>query len=296
MTLPALPPSSSLACSVLLAPSFLYFARLVHLGSAACSPPLISAGLYVLYSNQRQRWSAGELRLVFLPCLRGSVSASPLPLPDRKLAKKRKDAIGTTRQEMTHMVNAMDRSYADQSTLHGEDPMAVTFMDSHNYNNRCRSQMLALTTLLTFFKISVAKHSSQKHTHARSCLSDAEMLDDVLTVFPPAVPNDPLVPTAVLGETNRHGWPCHIITTRPLCRPPVITISTSPIPRPPRPPLGVCSPVCRSQRCVQNVPKVKGRPVVRCCVCLQVDGLASLTFQYKHLQNYDSYINYNNTV
>lgn len=39
---------------------------------------------------------------------------------------------------MTHMVNAMDRSYADQSTLHGEDPMAVTFMDSHNYNNRCR--------------------------------------------------------------------------------------------------------------------------------------------------------------
>lgn len=38
---------------------------------------------------------------------------------------------------MTHMVNAMDRSYADQSTLHGEDPMAVTFMDSHNYNNRC---------------------------------------------------------------------------------------------------------------------------------------------------------------
>lgn len=57
---------------------------------------------------------------------------------NRKLAKKRKDAIGTTRQEMTHMVNAMDRSYADQSTLHGEDPMAVTFMDSHNYNNRCK--------------------------------------------------------------------------------------------------------------------------------------------------------------
>uniref|UniRef100_A0A8C4ZUB3 protein-tyrosine-phosphatase n=1 Tax=Gadus morhua TaxID=8049 RepID=A0A8C4ZUB3_GADMO len=70
-----------------------------------------------------------------------------------KLAKKRKDAIGTTRQEMTHMVNAMDRSYADQSTLHGEDPMAVTFMDSHSFTaNR--------------------------------------------------LPNDPLVPTAVLGETN----------------------------------------------------------------------------------------------
>ncbi|XP_066555409.1 receptor-type tyrosine-protein phosphatase kappa isoform X4 [Amia ocellicauda] len=53
-----------------------------------------------------------------------------------KLAKKRKDAIGNTRQEMTHMVNAMDRSYADQSTLHAEDPLSVTFMDSHNFSNR----------------------------------------------------------------------------------------------------------------------------------------------------------------
>ncbi|XP_043920223.1 receptor-type tyrosine-protein phosphatase kappa isoform X14 [Protopterus annectens] len=53
-----------------------------------------------------------------------------------KLAKKRKDAIGTTRQEMTHMVNAMDRSYADQSTIHAEDPLSMTFMDSHNYSPR----------------------------------------------------------------------------------------------------------------------------------------------------------------
>uniref|UniRef100_A0A3B3VWJ3 Receptor-type tyrosine-protein phosphatase kappa n=1 Tax=Poecilia latipinna TaxID=48699 RepID=A0A3B3VWJ3_9TELE len=74
--------------------------------------------------------SAGVLVLTLL------VLVAILLLKKRKLAKKRKDAIGTTRQEMTHMVNAMDRSYADQSTLHGEDPMAVTFMDSHNYNNR----------------------------------------------------------------------------------------------------------------------------------------------------------------
>lgn len=53
-----------------------------------------------------------------------------------KLAKKRKDAVGTTRQEMTHMVNAMDRSYADQSTIHAEDPLSMTFMDSHNYSPR----------------------------------------------------------------------------------------------------------------------------------------------------------------
>uniref|UniRef100_A0A8C5TES5 Receptor-type tyrosine-protein phosphatase kappa n=1 Tax=Malurus cyaneus samueli TaxID=2593467 RepID=A0A8C5TES5_9PASS len=48
----------------------------------------------------------------------------------------RKDAMGTTRQEMTHMVNAMDRSYADQSTLHAEDPLSITFMDSHNFSPR----------------------------------------------------------------------------------------------------------------------------------------------------------------
>lgn len=49
------------------------------------------------------------------------------------------------------MVNAMDRSYADQSTLHGEDPMAVTFMDSHNYNNRCR--FLRNTAILIIFNL-----------------------------------------------------------------------------------------------------------------------------------------------
>uniref|UniRef100_A0A8C6KTK4 protein-tyrosine-phosphatase n=1 Tax=Nothobranchius furzeri TaxID=105023 RepID=A0A8C6KTK4_NOTFU len=76
--------------------------------------------------------SAGVLVFILL------VLVAILLVKKRKLAKKRKDVIGTTRQEMTHMVNAMDRSYADQSTLHGEDPMAVTFMDSHNYNNRCR--------------------------------------------------------------------------------------------------------------------------------------------------------------
>ncbi|EPY76505.1 receptor-type tyrosine-protein phosphatase kappa isoform b precursor [Camelus ferus] len=53
-----------------------------------------------------------------------------------KLAKKRKDALGNTRQEMTHMVNAMDRSYADQSTLHAEDPLSITFMDQHNFSPR----------------------------------------------------------------------------------------------------------------------------------------------------------------
>ncbi|RXN01095.1 Receptor-type tyrosine-protein phosphatase kappa [Acipenser ruthenus] len=66
-----------------------------------------------------------------------------LVIKKRKLAKKRKDVIGTTRQEMTHMVNAMDRSYADQSTLHAEDPLTVTFMDSHNFSNRYENHTAA---------------------------------------------------------------------------------------------------------------------------------------------------------
>uniref|UniRef100_A0A4W3ICB3 Receptor-type tyrosine-protein phosphatase kappa n=1 Tax=Callorhinchus milii TaxID=7868 RepID=A0A4W3ICB3_CALMI len=59
-----------------------------------------------------------------------------------KLAKKRKDAVGNARQEMTHMVNAMDRSYADQSTLHADEPLSITFMDSHNFNPRSESSRL----------------------------------------------------------------------------------------------------------------------------------------------------------
>ncbi|KAM9704020.1 receptor-type tyrosine-protein phosphatase kappa isoform 2-T2 [Menidia menidia] len=82
-----------------------------------------------------------------------------------KLAKKRKDAIGTTRQEMTHMVNAMDRSYADQSTLHGEDPMAVTFMDSHNYNNRLPNDPLVPTAVLV--PITDENHSGSAAENSR---------------------------------------------------------------------------------------------------------------------------------
>ncbi|XP_064781439.1 receptor-type tyrosine-protein phosphatase kappa-like isoform X1 [Oncorhynchus masou masou] len=79
----------------------------------------------------------------------------------RKLAKKRKDAIGNTRQEMTHMVNAMDRSYADQSTLHTEDPMAVTFMDSHNFSNRLPNDPLVPTAVLDENHTAAAAESSR---------------------------------------------------------------------------------------------------------------------------------------
>ncbi|TSO15229.1 Receptor-type tyrosine-protein phosphatase kappa [Bagarius yarrelli] len=66
----------------------------------------------------------------------------------RKLAKKRKDAAGNARQEMTHMVNAMDRSYAEQNTLHTEEPVGVTFMDSHSFNNRLPNDPVVPTAVL----------------------------------------------------------------------------------------------------------------------------------------------------
>ncbi|XP_076872720.1 receptor-type tyrosine-protein phosphatase kappa isoform X7 [Brachyhypopomus gauderio] len=82
--------------------------------------------------------SAGVLVFILL------LLVAILLVKKRKLAKKRKDAIGNTRQEMTHMVNAMDRSYAEQSTLHTEEPVSVTFMDSHNFSSRYENQAAAV--------------------------------------------------------------------------------------------------------------------------------------------------------
>lgn len=76
---------------------------------------------------------------------------------NRKLAKKRKDAIRTTGQEMTDMGNSMDRSYADQSTPHRDDPMAVTFVETHNYN-RCRFTKEAIICI--FLKVVLSSSTS----------------------------------------------------------------------------------------------------------------------------------------
>uniref|UniRef100_A0A8C1W1F8 protein-tyrosine-phosphatase n=1 Tax=Cyprinus carpio TaxID=7962 RepID=A0A8C1W1F8_CYPCA len=50
-----------------------------------------------------------------------------------KLAKKRKETLNNTRQEMTVMVNSMDKSYTEQGTNCDE---ALSFMDTHNLNGR----------------------------------------------------------------------------------------------------------------------------------------------------------------
>ncbi|XP_078722665.1 receptor-type tyrosine-protein phosphatase kappa-like isoform X7 [Lampetra fluviatilis] len=51
-----------------------------------------------------------------------------------KLAKKRKETVSATRQEMTHMVNSMDRGYGDQSLTLIDDQ--GTFLDTHNVSTQ----------------------------------------------------------------------------------------------------------------------------------------------------------------
>lgn len=71
------------------------------------------------------------LPLLFLP---DSFYSSPLW---RKLAKKRKETLNSTRQEMTVMVNSMDKSYTEQGTNCDE---ALSFMDTHNHTLNTRSE------------------------------------------------------------------------------------------------------------------------------------------------------------
>ncbi|XP_027702769.1 receptor-type tyrosine-protein phosphatase mu isoform X3 [Vombatus ursinus] len=66
-----------------------------------------------------------------------------LVMKKRKLAKKRKETMSSTRQEMTVMVNSMDKSYAEQGTNCDE---AFSFMDTHNLNGRYETHTMASDT------------------------------------------------------------------------------------------------------------------------------------------------------
>ncbi|XP_038573456.1 receptor-type tyrosine-protein phosphatase mu-like isoform X12 [Micropterus salmoides] len=60
-----------------------------------------------------------------------------LLMKKRKLAKKRKETLNSTRQEMTVMVNSMDKSYTEQGTNCDE---ALSFMDTHSHTLNTRSE------------------------------------------------------------------------------------------------------------------------------------------------------------
>ncbi|XP_067290844.1 protein tyrosine phosphatase receptor type Ma isoform X6 [Pseudorasbora parva] len=88
-----------------------------------------------------------------------------------KLAKKRKETLSSTRQEMTVMVNSMDKSYAEQGTSCDE---AISFMDTHTLNTRPVS-------------------SPSSFTLKTNTLS---------TAVPNSYYPDPFVPTAILDESQ----------------------------------------------------------------------------------------------
>ncbi|XP_056155652.1 receptor-type tyrosine-protein phosphatase mu-like isoform X1 [Lampris incognitus] len=54
-----------------------------------------------------------------------------LLMKKRKLAKKRKETLSSTRQEMTVMVNSMDKSYTEHGTNCQQE--AISFMDTHTH-------------------------------------------------------------------------------------------------------------------------------------------------------------------
>ncbi|XP_059357007.1 receptor-type tyrosine-protein phosphatase mu-like isoform X2 [Carassius carassius] len=94
-----------------------------------------------------------------------------LLMKKRKLAKKRKETLSSTRQEMTVMVNSMDKSYTEQGTNCDE---ALSFMDTHTLNGRSGSSPCSLTVKSNTLSSSIPN-----------------------TYYP-----DPFVPTAILDETQ----------------------------------------------------------------------------------------------
>ncbi|KAL8220437.1 UNVERIFIED_CONTAM: hypothetical protein K2H54_045935 [Gekko kuhli] len=49
------------------------------------------------------------------------------------------------RNEKTHMMSAIDRSFTDQSTLQEDERLGLSFMDTHNYSNRGSVQSMLPT-------------------------------------------------------------------------------------------------------------------------------------------------------
>ncbi|XP_041923016.1 protein tyrosine phosphatase receptor type Ma isoform X5 [Alosa sapidissima] len=94
-----------------------------------------------------------------------------LVMKKRKLAKKRKETLSSTRQEMTVMVNSMDKSYTEQGTNCDE---AISFMDTHNLNGRTVSSPSSFTMKTNTLSTSVPN-----------------------SYYP-----DPFVPTAILDDNH----------------------------------------------------------------------------------------------
>ncbi|XP_068093299.1 receptor-type tyrosine-protein phosphatase mu isoform X3 [Hyperolius riggenbachi] len=90
-----------------------------------------------------------------------------LVMKKRKLAKKRKETISNTRQEMTVMVNSMDKSYTEQGTNCDE---AFSFMDTHNLNGRSVSSPSSFTMKTNTLSTTVPNsyYPDENHTNSET--------------------------------------------------------------------------------------------------------------------------------
>ncbi|XP_075441461.1 receptor-type tyrosine-protein phosphatase mu isoform X12 [Ascaphus truei] len=90
-----------------------------------------------------------------------------LVMKKRKLAKKRKETLSNTRQEMTVMVNSMDKSYTEQGTNCDE---AFSFMDTHNLNGRSVSSPSSFTMKTNTLSTTVPNsyYPDENHTNSES--------------------------------------------------------------------------------------------------------------------------------
>ncbi|XP_063779570.1 receptor-type tyrosine-protein phosphatase mu isoform X8 [Pseudophryne corroboree] len=84
-----------------------------------------------------------------------------------KLAKKRKETLNNTRQEMTVMVNSMDKSYTEQGTNCDE---AFSFMDTHNLNGRSVSSPSSFTMKTNTLSTTVPNsyYPDENHTNSET--------------------------------------------------------------------------------------------------------------------------------
>ncbi|XP_045061854.1 receptor-type tyrosine-protein phosphatase mu-like [Coregonus clupeaformis] len=111
-----------------------------------------------------------------------------------KLAKKRKETLSSTRQEMTVMVNSMDKSYTEQGTNCDE---ALSFMDTHSHTLNTRSECtLALNGRS---ECTLALNGRTASSPSSFTLNKTNTLSSTL---PKSYYPDPFVPTAILVPIN----------------------------------------------------------------------------------------------
>ncbi|KAM6948836.1 receptor-type tyrosine-protein phosphatase mu-like isoform 3-T3 [Aplochiton taeniatus] len=121
-----------------------------------------------------------------------------LLMKKRKLAKKRKETLSSTRQEMTVMVNSMDKSYTEQGTNCDE---ALSFMDTHSHTLNTRSE--CTLTLNGRSECTLTLNGRVGSSPSSFTLTKTNTLSTSIPTN--AYYPDPFVPTAILDESQNMG-------------------------------------------------------------------------------------------